>query len=200
MIREMSTETIAKKLFTVDEFRRMGEAGILSEQSRFELIRGEVVEMPIGDSAHGGRVKRIVRVFTSRLGESAIVSVQDALWIEQHSLPMPDVTLLKPRADFYTESHPRPEDVFLVVEVSRTTVWYDGEIKAPLYAAAGIQEYWQLDINKEVLIVRTDPANDEYRSEQTIQRAETVALKKLPVYKFTIDEFLGYPSAPPVFS
>ena len=191
MIPTMSTETIPRKLFTVDEFQRMAEAGILPQEGRFELIRGEVVEMPIPDSPHGGRVKRIVRAFTSKLGESAIVSVQDALLIDRHSLPMPDVTLLRPRADFYSESHPGPEDVFLVVEVSHTTVWYDKTIKAPLYASANIREHWQLDIGKEVLIVRTDPANGEYLSTRILQRGETICAQALPRFAFTIEELLG---------
>ena len=78
-----------------------------------------------------------------------------------------------------------------MVEVSHTTVWYDKTIKAPLYAAAGIQEYWQLDINKEVLIVRTDPANGEYRSSRIVQRSETIRPQKLPDYTFSVDDLLG---------
>ena len=104
---------------------------------------------------------------------------------------MPDLALLKPRPDFYTAAHPSPEDVLLVVEVSDATVRYDSSVKASLYAEAGIPEYWLLDVNKDVLVVRVDPAAGEYRSVQILHRGEAVSPRKLPSTSFTIDEILG---------
>ena len=113
----MSTETINKKLFMVDEFNRMADAGILPEDGRFKLIRGEIVEMRVPGSPHGGRVKRPNHLFSSRLGGVVIVGVQDPLRRNLYSQPLPDSVLLRPRAAFYTESHPAPGDALLVVEV-----------------------------------------------------------------------------------
>src|SRR6185436_20550376 len=101
MIRTMPTETIARKLFTVDEFHRIWEAGVFPENGRYELVRGEIIEMPIPESPHSSRVKRLIRVFTSRLGDSVIVSIQDSVILDTHSEVLPDVALLKPRVDFY---------------------------------------------------------------------------------------------------
>src|SRR6185295_12549816 len=101
MMRHMSTETITKKLFTVDEFHRISDVGVLPENGRYELVRGEIIEMPLPESPHSSRVKRLNRVFTSRLGDSVIVSVQDSVILDEYSEVLPDVALLKPRDDFY---------------------------------------------------------------------------------------------------
>ena len=187
----MSTETVTKKLFTRAEYYRIWDAGILPEDGRFELIRGEIIEMPRAKPAHSGRVNRLTHLFTSRFGEAVIVSVQNPAIIDDFSEPVPDLTLLKPREDFYTSEHPLPEDVLLAVEISHTTARYDSKIKAPLYAEAGICEYWQLDVKKEILIVRTDPSGGLYRNTAVLQRGQTVRLQTLPTATFSIDEILG---------
>jgi len=186
----MPTETIHKKLFTVDEFHRMGDAGILPENKRFELIRGEVIEMPTALPPHAGRVNRLNRLLTIKLGEAAIIGVQNPFPIDLHSEALPDVAVLKPIDDFYQTKHPCPEDVLLLVEVSHTTVSYDTNVKAPLYAEAGVTEYWQLDVRKGILIVRTEPADKEYRNVRIYRRGETITLQALP-FTFSIDEILG---------
>ena len=186
----MSTETVSKKLFTVDEFYRMWDTGILPEDGRFELIRGEIIEMPKPKPPHSGTVNRLTQLFSVTLGKAVIVSVQNPLGIDRYSEPQPDLVLLKPRADFYAESHPMPEDVLLAVEISHTTVYYDSKIKAPLYAEAEIAEYWQLDVQKNVLVVRTNPVNGEYRDVNVFRRGQTISLQTLPSVSFSLDEIL----------
>src|SRR5436309_995917 len=112
----MPTETITKKLFTVDEFYRMSETGILAHDSRYELIRGEIFEMPRPGSPHAGTVKRLNHLFSLKLAEAAIVSLQDPVFLDLHSMPLPDIAVLKPRPDFYTKAHPSPSDILLVVK------------------------------------------------------------------------------------
>ena len=187
----MSTEAINKKLFTVGEYHRMADVGILPETRRFELVRGEIIERTIPGSSHSGRVNRLTYLFISRLGESVIVSGQNPVPLDAQSEPTPDLALLEPRPDFYTAAHPSPGDVLLVIEVSDTTVRYDSSVKAALYAEAGISEYWLLDVNKDVLVVRTEPAAGEYRSVQILHRGEAVSPLKLPSTSFTVDEILG---------
>ena len=187
----MATEAIQKKLFTVDEYHRIADVGILPETRRFELVRGEIIEMTIPGSSHSGRVNRLTYLFISRLGQAVIVSGQNPVPLGLQSEPMPDVALLKPRPDFYTSAHPSPEDVLLLVEVSDTTVRYDSTIKASLYAEARIPEYWVLDVNKDVLVVRVDPSGGEYRGVQILHRGETVSPRMLPSASFTVDEIIG---------
>lgn len=187
----MSTETFTKKRFTVDEYCRLWEVGILPEDGRFELIRGEIIEMCAPGSRHAGRVNRMTHLFTEKLGRSVVVSVQNGIPLDMYSFPLPDMAILKGRADFYTDSHPSPADVLLVIEVSDSTVGYDKNVKSPLYAEAGISEYWQLDVNKEVLIVRTEPASGEYRNVQILHRGDALTLQNAPHLTLSVDEILG---------
>ena len=196
MIRDMSTETVCKKLFTADEFEQLYEVGILSEDGRFELIRGEILEMPTAQPPHAGSVDRLTYVFSMKLGGSVIVRVQNAFRIDRYSEPMPDLSLLKMRSDFYTKAHPGPEDVLLLVEVSHTTVGYDKTVKVPLYAESGAPEYWQLDVKKDVLIVRTEPQDGEYQNVRIFRRGESITIGKLPDFTFSLDEILGPPPSP----
>jgi Uma2 family endonuclease len=130
---------------TVAEFQRMGEAGILAPDDRVELIAGEIIDMsPIG-SLHAALVARLAASFSQRLGESAIVWVQNPLALDDTSQPQPDVTILRPRSDFYAAGHPGPADALLVVEIADTTLPFDLEVKVPLYAAAGIPEVWVIE-------------------------------------------------------
>jgi Uma2 family endonuclease len=187
----MPTDVIAKKLFTVDEFHRMEEAGILSGDCRYELIRGEVIEVPRPGSQHASRVNRLNRIFNNRLGESAIVSIQNPIVLDCYSAPLPDVALLRPKKDFYYEAHPEPEDVLLLVEVSDSSLKWDQTVKANLYAETGIAEYWVLDVRGDALIVHSDLRNGVYESVSTRRRGETVVLKKLPAFEFAVAEILG---------
>lgn len=168
----------------------MSDSGILPEDVRFELIRGAIIEMARPGSPHSGRVRRLDHLFHSRLADVVIVSVQAPVVLDRFSAPLPDLTLLKPQPDFYTKTDPTPQDALLVIEVSDTTIKYDTNIKAPLYAEAGIPEYWVLDVNKDLLVVRTDPAGSEYRHSEIMHRGQTIHLQKLPSVTFSIDEIL----------
>ena len=187
----MPTETITRKRFTVDEYHRMWDIGIFPEDKRFELIRGAIFEMPTTKPPHSGRVNRLTQLFTSRFGESVIVSVQNPTSIDDYSEPVPDVSLLKPRADFYTESHPLPSDVLLVVEISHTTLRFDTKIKGLLYAEAEIPEYWIVNIPQNVLEVRREPANGRYTRHEILRHGQTVSPLRLPDTSFWVDEILG---------
>ena len=127
----------------------------------------------------------------SRLGESEIVCIQNGMFADTRSEPKPDVVIAKPLPELFGPFEPSPEDVLLLVEISDTSVRYDKEIKAPLYAEAGIPEYWVLNIPEDVLEVRSDPMNGEYRRTEIYKRGQTIVAKHLPGTVFTIDEPLG---------
>lgn len=112
----------------------MAQAGILAEDDRVELIDGDLIDMrPIG-SRHAGAVSRLTSLFGAGVGAEAIVSVQNPVQLDRYSQPQPDLALLRPRADFYAESHPQPADVLLIVEVAEASLDYDRDVKVPLYA------------------------------------------------------------------
>jgi Uma2 family endonuclease len=125
---------VPRRLFTVEEYHRMAEAGILGEDERVELIEGEIIQMaPIGPQ-HAGSVININRLFVTRLGDRAVVSPQNPVVIRPRSEPQPDLVLLRPRAVSYSRGLPASQDVLLVVEVADTTVRFDRLVKARLYA------------------------------------------------------------------
>ena len=149
--------------WTVAEYHRMAEVGLLNEDSRVELIEGELIEMaPIG-SPHGGNVKRFIRLFSKVIGDKAIIAAQDPVVLSGYSEPEPDIALLRWRADDYEQSHPHPEDVLLLIEVSDSTLRYDRDVKIPLYAKNGIPEVWLLDIQNRQLEIYREPINGVYQ-------------------------------------
>jgi Uma2 family endonuclease len=159
----------------VADYDRMGEVGLFSPSERVELIEGEIVDMaPIG-CEHAGTVNYLTGLLGAALAGRAIVATQNPVVLGLHSEPQPDIALLCPRADFYRGSHPRPEDVLLVVEVADTTLRYDREIKVPLYARHGIPEVWIVDLQGRALNVFREPATEGYRQVQLIERPTRLA-------------------------
>ena len=174
---------------TVDEFHKMAEAGIFMEDDRVELIDGEMVDMaPIG-SRHASIVKRLTNLLVTLAQGRAIVSAQDPLRLAIHSEPEPDLMLLKPRADFYSEAHPGAEDVLLLIEVCDTSVSYDREVKLPLYARHGVAEVWLIDLEaRRVESCRMpQPEVGNYAERETFPGG-TIAPRALPDCRVVIEE------------
>jgi len=108
---------LLRRRFTVREYHQMGLAGILGEDDRLELLEGEIVEMPPIGSRHQAVDNRLNEIFTGRVADTAIVSLQGPVRLAEHSEPQPDLLLLHRRADFYADAHLGPEDVLLLVKV-----------------------------------------------------------------------------------
>lgn len=148
---------------SADDYERMGQAGILGEDDRVELIEGEIIDMPPIGSPHGGAVNRIANRLVRAVTENdAILSTQNPVRLSDFSEPEPDIALLRPRDDFYAKRHPGPEDVLLLIEVAETSLRYDRDKKLPLYARAGIPESWLVDLSGKVLWLYRDPGPEGY--------------------------------------
>ncbi len=182
---------IAKRWFTVTEYNRMGETGILKEDDRVELIEGEIVEMsPIG-RRHAACVDRLTELLSERLWRRAIVRVQSPIVLNDYAEPQPDVALLRRREDFYERSLPTPDDVLLIVEVADTTLEYDRQIKVPLYARAGISEVWIVNLSDGQVEVYTQPAEGAYRNVRRYGRGEAINSTDAAGLTLSVDEILG---------
>lgn len=169
----------------------MAEAGILGEDDRVELIEGEIIEMsPIG-GPHAACVDRLTRLLVIGLGDAAIVRVQNPVHLDQRSEPQPDVSLLRPRADFYASGHPSPEDILLVIEVAESSLEYDRRVKVPLYARQGIPEAWLANLNERHLVAHLDPTPDGYRTMRVFRPGEMVSPSAFPHLEIPVDEILG---------
>jgi Uma2 family endonuclease len=160
--------------WTVAEYHRMGEVGLLNEDSRVELIDGEIVEMaPIG-SEHGGKVNRFIHLFSKIFGDKAIIAAQNPIVLGGYGEPQPDVAVLRWREDYYERAHPHAEDVLLLIEVSDSTLRYDRDVKVPLYASHGIPEVWLLDLQQRQLEIYREPVRGQYRQREC-RRAGQIA-------------------------
>jgi Uma2 family endonuclease len=182
--------SVRRRRLTVDEFERMERVGILHEDERVELIDGELIEMaPIG-SKHAGCVKGCVQAFRRYPAEWFILSVQDPVRISDFSEPQPDIALLRPRSDNYTESNPVAGDVLLVIEVSDTTASYDRRVKLPAYAAAGIPEAWLINLPRRSIEVHREPRDGRYQQVTVYRRGERITLLLLPEVSVAVDDVL----------
>jgi len=185
------TTPITKRKFTVDEFHRMLQAGILREDDRVELIQGEIVEMtPVG-SRHAACVKRLNRLLSRGVGDAAIVSIQDPVRLGPDSEPQPDIALLRPRPDFYADRHPAAGDVLLIVEVADASAAYDRDTKLPLYARAGIPEVWLVDLAANQLEVYRRPSPQGYGEKEVYRPGMRVSPEALPALSLPVAEILG---------
>jgi Uma2 family endonuclease len=194
----MSTEALAQpatriepRRFTADEFLQMYEAGILADSERLELLAGELLVMsPIGP-LHASIVNRLNRWLVQKAGDKAIVSPQNAILLDPHSLPQPDFALLKPRDDEYAKSHAQPHEVLLLIEVSHTSYHYDLSRKLPLYAKAGIDEVWIVDLNKQQIEQFSQPAGAQYKQHAVKTRHDAIVASQLSAITFRVEHLFS---------
>ena len=182
---------LLRRRFTVHEYHQMGQAGILGEDDRLELLDGEIVEMaPIG-SRHQAVVDRLTRLFSNRLGDAAVVRVQGPVRLGEGTEPQPDLILLAPRADFYASAHPGPDDVLLLVEVSDSSTEYDREMKLPLYARYGITEVWLVDLGAGTIEVHRGPTAQCYQEVSQAGRDQRVSPATFPQMELAVADIIG---------
>ncbi|MBI2490632.1 MAG: Uma2 family endonuclease [Candidatus Rokubacteria bacterium] len=184
--------TLRRYRFTVDEYERLAQAGVLTQCDRVELLDGEIVEMsPIGER-HAGVVARISSVFSERLGRRCIVWGQNPVQLRVvRSMPQPDIALLRTREDFYTTTRPGPDDALLVIEVMDTSAATDRGVKLPLYARAGIVETWLVDLGGDAIEVYRQPAATGYGDTRVVRRGERITPRAFPDLTLAVDELLG---------
>ena len=180
-----------QRLFTVEEYHRMAEAGILHEDDRVELIEGKIIQMAAIGSRHAACVKRLVKLFVREVGDSGVVGAQDPIILPDRSEPEPDVTVLRPRDDFYAAGHPVPQDVLLLIEVSDTCLEYDREIKLPLYARVGIPEVWIVDLAGGEILAYSRPVSGSYEEVSLARPGDRISPQVLPDLLVSVGEILG---------
>ena len=177
--------------FTVDQYHRMGKAGVFHPGCRVELINGEIFEMSPIDPWHSGIVNWLNHRFSIGLSGRAIVAVQNPTIVDRRSEPQPDLMLLNPRDDFYRRAHPTPDDALLVVEVANTSLAHDRRRKLPLYARAGVLEVWIVNRRADAVEVFRGPTAEGYREHLIRGRGDDVAPAAFPDLRLSVDEILG---------
>lgn len=164
----------------------MIEMGFFAEDERVELIGGVLHRMSPRGPRHGGSLKRLLGAFIEQLGSQVEFSVQDPITVPSvASEPEPDLVLAKPRESGYFDRHPLPEEVLLLVEVADSSLEEDRRVKLPLYAAAGIEDYWIVNlVNNQVEVYREPEVLEDGTAiyhQQTVHKAgDTIAPLRFP--------------------
>ena len=175
----------------VDDYYRMAEAGILSEDDRVELIEGEIIDMAPISVGHAATVMRINQALVSGCAGRAIVSVQNPVRLDRASEPQPDFSVLRLRADGYETAHPGPADVLLLVEVANSSLRFDRTVKLPLYARAGIPEVWIVDLQHRTVEAHRLPENGRYTQTASYGPGDRLALALAPDIALRMDQIFG---------
>ena len=182
---------LEKYWITVDEYERMGEAGIFHPDARLELLEGEIYQMsPIG-IPHASCVKFLSTLLNGLFNGKLLVSVRDPVRLSDLSEPQPDVALLRWRDDFYRRAHPTPADVLLVIEVADSTVETDRSYKVPLYARAGIPEAWLVNLPEERIELFAEPAGGAYQVNRIFSRGDDVESHGVAGLRVGVADVLG---------
>jgi Uma2 family endonuclease len=177
--------------WTVEDYHRMAEVGILRPADRIELIDGDIIEMaPVG-SPHIGAVMTLNQLLTKAAPESVMVSVQSPIQLGARSEPEPDLALLRARADKYRRPPPpAAADVLLIIEVSDTSLRYDREVKLPLYARGNIPEVWIVDLAARAVTVHRNPEKAAYTAVTSHGPTEALEASALPGLRIPVGEIL----------
>lgn len=175
---------VTRRLFTLKEYEHLGEIGFFQPDERIELIRGELVKMASKGRAHSVCNTLLAEKFYRLIIGQAIIRVQDPIIIPPNSSPEPDIVIARLKEDKYLSSHPLPEDILLLIEVSDSTLKSDQTFKLDLYAEAGISNYWIFNLVDNHVEVYTEPYQENqnkfnYRSKRVY----------LPNEKIKIPEF-----------
>lgn len=171
--------TYKRHRLTVEQYTRMAETGVLAPDARVELIEGEIVEMAPMGTRHYAALARLHRLLDRTVGDLAIVVAQAPIRLAPNNEPEPDLVLLRPRDDFYASALPTAADCLLVIEISDSTLAYDLQVKAPMYARQGVSDYWVLDLPNRTLHHHSQPQPDGWRRVTAARRPGQVALPGL---------------------
>jgi Uma2 family endonuclease len=171
------------------EYYQMMESGIIGEGERVELILGQIFTMAAKGTRHTVSTTRLITELPMLLHRLAIVRCQEPITLPNNSEPEPDIAIVKLRSDDYVNSHPSPVDIILVIEVADSTIKFDREIKAPLYAAAGISEYWIVNLIDDRLEIYRQPEGNLYTSIEIITPPRSISLPQFPEILLNIGDF-----------
>ena len=176
--------------FTVDDYYKMIELGMLKDYEKAEIIDGELIQkMTIGDR-HASTVNRLNRILVKNVTDNVLVSVQNPVRLSDFDEPEPDIALAD-LTKFDGNRHPRPTEVILLIEVSDSTLKYDRDFKLPLYAEAGIPEVWIVNLPDNRIEIHQQLNGGVYQLVRIFKVDETVISESLPGFSIPVKDILG---------
>jgi Uma2 family endonuclease len=173
---------------TSAEYYQMMESGIIREGERVELISGQIFTMAAKGTRHTVATTRLITELPTLIQRRAIVRCQEPITLPNNSEPEPDIAIVRLRSDDYIDSHPTPKDIILVIEVADSSIRFDRDIKAPLYAATGISEYWIVNLIDDRLEIYRQPEGDIYTSVQIVTPPRSINLPEFSEIALNISD------------
>lgn len=187
---------VAPRLFTVEEYARMGKAGIFGPQERVQLIEGEIVAMSPQNPRHNHTVARLTKLMVRHFGDTHDIYVHGAMTLGSLSEPEPDLAVVRLGVAESAWRHPDKAD--LVLEVAHTSLAFDRKRKASLYAKFQLPDYWIINTRNERVEVRRNPAENakaqygwDYAEITVLAPGQQVSPLLLPHVAFEVSELLG---------
>ncbi|EAZ92314.1 Uma2 family endonuclease [Crocosphaera chwakensis] len=182
---------IPLRLWTVEDYHRMVEVGLLQPDEAVELVAGQIIQkMSPQGTPHATTIRIVSRLLEKRLGEKALVQTQLPIQLNNFSEPEPDIAIIVADELLYLDHHPFPSEVYLIIEIADSTLKRDCQIKAIDYGSSGIKDYWVLDINNRCLHLFRNGTEQGYEKETILQENETVSLLAFPDLKIEVGEML----------
>ena len=193
---EVLTSADFRYRFRIEDLDRLDRLGFFDDDdTRFELLDGDLIPMARVLPPHASTVNRLTRLFTKGFGDRASVVIQNPIVLGERTEPQPDLTLARFREDGYERAHPRPDDVFVVIEVMDSTHRKDRGVKLPLYARAGLPEAWMIDVPGGKLEVHRKPIDGIYTENLILGRGQSVSPELFLDVVLTVDSILSRPES-----
>jgi len=181
----------SRRRFSVDDYYRMADVGILSGDDRVELLDGQVVEMsPIG-TRHAVCVAKLGKVIALQLSGQAELWIQCPVHCDSFNEPEPDIALVRPPLDRYLESKPGPDDTLLLIEVADSSADKDRRVKVPLYATAGFPEVWLIDLDKNRVEIYRSPKDGQFTDIRLYTPGAVLSPSRIPDIEIELSDFLS---------
>ena len=188
LIGNFNGENVKLRRITVKEYDAMIEGGVFNEDDQIELLSGVIIEKIPKGTKHSAATDRASRVFNRLFGEEVFIRNQNPVWLDDFSEPEPDIVLAKPPRENYLENHPTASDIYLIIEISDTTLVYDRDTKAKAYSRGRIEQYILLNLQNETVEAYREPGEDGYQFKRTLRKGDSLNLAAFPEVEIKIDD------------
>jgi Uma2 family endonuclease len=183
----LSRYKVPRHRLTIRDYHRLGEASVLGEDDRIELLEGQLIDMSAIGPRHALAVDALTELLVMAAAGRAAVRVQNPIVLDDSSEPQPDFTLVRKPWNGYPGAHPRPPDVHLLIEVADSSLEFDLGAKLELYARAGIREFWVVDLTHNRVLVHRAPRDGGYGSITAVDMSGRLQVEALPEVTIAAD-------------
>ncbi|MFB2936557.1 Uma2 family endonuclease [Aerosakkonemataceae cyanobacterium BLCC-F154] len=175
------------RLWTVEEYHRMIDVGILNTEDKVELLEGRIIKMTPQRPPHAGTTQRASDYLKEQLKNQAHVRMQLPITLST-SEPEPDIAVVRIDPNGYGDRHPNANDILLLIEVAYTTLNIDRQEKAPIYAKANIADYWILDVIERCVYIFRNPTPSGYQAEMILTADRAISPLAFPTIEIPFSQ------------